>query len=214
MKALLYLHYKIELLKMKNKIQIPRKIIVASHNPGKVKEINILLNDIGIDALPVSKFSQEEPIEDGKTFAENALIKARSAKKLSQQTSLADDSGLCVDALNGDPGIYSARWAGENKDFNIAMSTIEKKTSALKNKNAYFICVLALVTENDEEYVFEGKIHGKLTFPPRGKKGFGYDPIFIPKNKLLTFGEMEPEHKDLISHRAQAFRKFKENIFC
>ena len=214
MKALLYLHYKIEQLKMKNKIQIPKKIIVASHNPGKVKEINILLNDIGIAALPVSKFSQEEPIEDGKTFAENALIKARSAKKLSQQTSLADDSGLCVDALNGDPGIYSARWAGENKDFNLAMSTIENKISTLKNKNAYFICVLALVTENDEEYVFEGKIHGKLTFPPRGKKGFGYDPIFIPENKLLTFGEMESEHKDLISHRAQAFRKFKENIFC
>jgi len=96
MKALLYLHYKIEQLKMKNKIQIPKKIIVASHNPGKVKEINILLNDIGIAALPVSKFSQEEPIEDGKTFAENALIKARSAKKLSQQTSLADDSGLML----------------------------------------------------------------------------------------------------------------------
>ena len=214
MKALLYLHYKIEQLKMKNKIQIPKKIIVASHNPGKVKEINILLNDIGIAALPVSKFSQEEPIEDGKTFAENALIKARSAKKISQQTSLADDSGLCVDVLDGDPGIYSARWAGENKDFNLAMSTIENKISTLKNKNAYFICVLALVTENDEEYVFEGKIHGKLTFPPRGKKGFGYDPIFIPENKLLTFGEMEPEYKDLISHRAQAFRKFKENIFC
>jgi len=199
---------------MENKIQIPKKIIVASHNPGKVKEINILLNDIGIAALPVSKFSQEEPIEDGKTFAENALIKARSAKKLSQQTSLADDSGLCVDALNGNPGIYSARWAGENKDFNLAMSKIENKIGTLKNKNAYFICVLALVTENDEEYVFEGKIHGKLTFPPRGKKGFGYDPIFIPETKLLTFGEMEPEHKDLISHRAQAFRKFKENIFC
>ena len=132
MKALLYLHYKIELLKMKNKIQIPKKIIVASHNPGKVKEINILLNDIGIAALPVSKFSQEEPIEDGKTFAENALIKARSAKKLSQQTSLADDSGLCVDSLNGAPGIYSARWAGENKDFNLAMSTIENKISTLK----------------------------------------------------------------------------------
>ena len=133
MKALLYLHYKIEQLKMKNKIQIPKKIIVASHNPGKVKEINILLNDIGIAALPVSKFSQEEPIEDGKTFAENALIKARSAKKLSQQTSLADDSGLCVDALNGDPGIYSARWAGENKDFNLAMR-IERKITNIKIK--------------------------------------------------------------------------------
>ncbi|MDB9761654.1 RdgB/HAM1 family non-canonical purine NTP pyrophosphatase [Alphaproteobacteria bacterium] len=198
---------------MKSKIQIPKKIIVASHNPGKVKEINILLNDIGITALPVSMFSQEEPIEDGKNFAENALIKARSAKKISKQVSLADDSGLCIDALDGDPGIYSARWAGKNKDFNLAMSKIEKKIRDLKNKNAYFICVLALVTENNEECVFEGKIQGKLTFPPRGKKGFGYDPIFIPENKLLTFGEMKPEHKDLISHRAIAFRKFKENIF-
>ena len=197
---------------MKNKIQIPNKIIIASHNPEKVKEINILLNDINVSALPISIFSKVEPIEDGKNFAQNALIKARNAKNLSNQTSLADDSGLCIDELNGDPGIYSARWAGKNKNFHEAMSIIEKKLINLDNKNAHFICALALVTEKNEEYVFEGKINGTLTFPPRGGKGFGYDPIFIPENKILTFGEMAPKQKDLISHRAKAFKQFKESI--
>jgi XTP/dITP diphosphohydrolase len=197
---------------MKNKIQIPNKIIIASHNPGKVKEINILLNDISVSALPISIFSKVEPIEDGKTFAQNALIKARNAKNLSNQTSLADDSGLCIDGLNGDPGIYSARWAGKNKTFHEAMSIIEKKLINIDNKNAHFICVLALVTEKNEEYVFEGKINGTLTFPPRGGKGFGYDPIFIPEKRILTFGEMAPKQKDLISHRAKAFKQFKESI--
>ena len=197
---------------MKNKIQIPNKIIIASHNPGKVKEINILLNDINVSALPISIFSKVEPIEDGKNFAQNALIKARNAKNLSNQTSLADDSGLCIDGLNGDPGIYSARWAGKNKLFHEAMSIIEKKLINIDNKNAHFICALALVTEKNEEYVFEGKINGTLTFPPRGGKGFGYDPIFLPENRILTFGEMDPKQKDLISHRAKAFKQFKESI--
>ena len=120
---------------MKNKIKVPREIIIASHNQGKVKEINILLNDIGIKASPISDYSQVEPIENGKSFKENALIKARNAVNLSKITSLADDSGLCVEALNGDPGIYSARWAGVNKDFNIAMSAIEEKLDGLNNKN-------------------------------------------------------------------------------
>jgi len=197
---------------MKNKIQIPNKIIIASHNPGKVKEINILLNDIRVSALPISIFSKVEPIEDGNSFAQNALIKARNAKNLSSQTSLADDSGLCIDGLNGDPGIYSARWAGKKKNFHEAMSIIEKKLINIDNKNAHFICTLALVTEKNEEYVFEGKINGTLTFPPRGKQGFGYDPIFIPENRILTFGEMGPKQKDLISHRAKAFKQFKESI--
>mgnify|MGYP000019856443 FL=1 len=197
---------------MKNKIQIPKTIVIASHNHGKVKEINILLNDINVTAIPISVFSKEEPIEDGNSFAQNALIKARNAKNLSKQTSLADDSGLCIDSLNGEPGIYSARWAGESKDFNLAMSIIEKQLINIENKNAHFFCALALVTENNEEYVFEGKINGKLTFPPRGNKGFGYDPVFIPENKTLTFGEMAPQEKELISHRAHAFNLFKENI--
>ena len=197
---------------MKNKIQIPKTIVIASHNHGKVKEINILLNDINVTTIPISVFSKKEPIEDGNSFAQNALIKARNAKNLSKQTSLADDSGLCIDSLNGEPGIYSARWAGESKNFNLAMSIIEKKLINIENKNAYFFCALALVTENNEEYIFEGKINGKLTFPPRGNKGFGYDPVFIPENKTLTFGEMPPQEKELISHRAHAFNQFKESI--
>ncbi|PPR16666.1 MAG: Non-canonical purine NTP pyrophosphatase [Alphaproteobacteria bacterium MarineAlpha9_Bin3] len=197
---------------MKNKIKIPREIVIASHNEGKVKEINTLLNDIGIKALPISNFSDIEPIENGNSFKENALIKARNAKKLSNTTSLADDSGLCVEGLNGAPGIYSARWAGPKKDFNKAMLLIEEKLKNINNKKAYFICALALVNEKNEEYVFEGKINGTLTFPKKGEMGFGYDPIFIPKNNTMTFGEMDPLKKELISHRAIAFKKFKENI--
>lgn len=197
---------------MNNKIELPREIIIASHNPGKVKEINILLNDIGIKASPISSFSNIEPIENGNNFEENALIKARNAKNLSNATSLADDSGLCIEALNGDPGIYSARWAGIEKNFNLAMALIEDKLQGINNKKAYFICALALVNEKNEEYVFEGRINGTIAFPQRGKMGFGYDPIFIPENHTITFGEMSPEEKDLISHRSKAFKKFKESI--
>ena len=197
---------------MINRIELPKEIIIASHNPGKVKEINILLNDIGIKAFPISLFSDIEPIENGNSFAENALIKARNARQLSNKTSLADDSGLCVDALDGAPGIYSARWAGVEKDFDLAMSLIEEKLQGIDNKKAYFICALAIVNEKNEEYVFEGKINGTLTFPKKGKRGFGYDPIFIPENHTITFGEMAPNEKDLISHRGVAFKKLKESI--
>ena len=197
---------------MINRIELPKEIIIASHNPGKVKEINILLNDIGIKAYPISLFSDIEPIENGSSFSENALIKARNARQLSNKTSLADDSGLCVDALDGAPGIYSARWAGAEKDFDLAMSLIEEKLQGIDNKKAYFICALAIVNEKNEEYVFEGKINGTLTFPKKGKRGFGYDPIFIPENHTITFGEMAPNEKDLISHRSVAFKKLKESI--
>jgi len=197
---------------MINRIELPKEIIIASHNPGKVKEINILLNDIGIKAFPISLFSDIEPIENGSSFSENALIKARNARQLSNKTSLADDSGLCIDALDGAPGIYSARWAGAEKDFDLAMSLIEEKLQGIDNKKAYFICALAIVNEKNEEYVFEGKINGTLTFPKKGKRGFGYDPIFIPENHTITFGEMAPNEKDLISHRGVAFKKLKESI--
>ena len=197
---------------MINRIELPKEVIIASHNPGKVKEINILLNDIGIKAFPISLFSDIEPIENGSSFSENALIKARNARQLSNKTSLADDSGLCVDALDGAPGIYSARWAGAEKDFDLAMSLIEEKLQGIDNKKAYFICALAIVNEKNEEYVFEGKINGTLTFPKKGKRGFGYDPIFIPENHTITFGEMAPNEKDIISHRGVAFKKLKESI--
>ena len=195
---------------MKNKIQIPKTIIIASHNLGKVKEINILLNDIGVSALPISTFSDKEPIEDGENFIENALIKARSAKNLSKQTSLADDSGLCIDSLNGEPGIYSARWAGINKDFKIAMSNIEEKMKGFKNKNAHFVCALALVTQKNEEYVFEGIVKGEILEKKRGDKGFGYDPVFLPEEYDQSFAELPFNEKNKISHRALALKKLNK----
>ena len=200
---------------MKNKIKVPREIIIASHNQGKVKEINILLNDIGIKASPISDYSQVEPIENGKSFKENALIKARNAVNLSKITSLADDSGLCVEALNGDPGIYSARWAGKERNFNLAMSKINDSIKKVENPNykCFFVCALSLSWPNGDNVTVTGKIDGKFSWPPKGNFGFGYDPIFKPLGYDETFGEMDPEFKHSISHRALAFKKLKSLCF-
>ena len=200
---------------MKNKIEINKneKIVIASHNKGKVKEIKDLLEPLSLKTISVSKFSIIEPKENGTNFKENALIKARSAHKLSGLNSLSDDSGLCIEALEGQPGIFSARWAGKEKNFSKAMNTIKKKLKNKTNTNAYFICALALITKDKKEFCFTGKIHGYISFPAKGHNGFGYDPIFIPKNFSKTFGEMLPSQKKLISHRTLAFNKFKESIF-
>ncbi len=199
---------------MKNKIILDKndELIVASHNQGKVKEINILLQPLGIKTRSISEYSNKEPIEDGLTFEENALIKAQSANNLTGMNSLSDDSGLCIEALNGKPGIYSARWAGPNKSFDLAMTKIEKLLKDKQNKNAYFVCALALVTKNKKSFSFIGTVKGKISFPPKGTNGFGYDPIFIPDNYRKSFGEMLPSEKDIISHRSNAFKKFKEAL--
>jgi len=199
---------------MKKKIEINKKdkIIIASHNKGKVKEINLLLKPLKLEAIAISKYSNVEPLENGTTFEENALIKAHQANKLTGLNSLSDDSGLCIEALNGSPGIYSSRWAGKEKNFTKAIKIIEKKLINYKNANAYFVCSLALVTKSKESFCFTGKIHGKLKFPPKGNNGFGYDPIFIPNNYKKSFGEMSAHEKDKISHRTIAFNKFKEAI--
>ena len=199
---------------MKNKIILDKndELIVASHNQGKVKEINILLQPLGIKTRSISEYSNKEPIEDGLTFEENALIKAQSANNLTGMNSLSDDSGLCIEALNGKPGIYSARWAGPNKSFDLAMTKIEKLLKDKQNKNAYFVCALALVTKNKKSFSFIGTVKGKISFPPKGTNGFGYDPIFIPDNYRKSFGEMLPSEKDVISHRSDAFTKFKEAL--
>jgi len=199
---------------MKNKIILDKndELIVASHNQGKVKEINILLQPLGIKTRSISEYSNKEPIEDGLTFEENALIKAQSANNLTGMNSLSDDSGLCIEALNGKPGIYSARWAGPNKSFDLAMTKIEKLLKDKQNKNAYFVCALALVTKNKKSFSFIGTVKGKISFPPKGTNGFGYDPIFIPDNYRKSFGEMLPSEKDIISHRSDAFKKFKEAL--
>ena len=192
-------------------MKLPRgaTLVLASHNAGKVREIGELLAPFGLTVKSAAELNLPEPDETELTFAGNALLKARAAAKASGLPALADDSGLCVTGLNGDPGIYSARWAGDAKDFAAAMARIDRE---LKEKHATdfaakFVCALALVTPGGEEKVFEGEVHGTLTFPPRGAQGFGYDPIFIMDGMAETFGEIDPDRKHAISHRAKAFEK-------
>ncbi len=189
---------------------IPKQLLIATNNKGKFFEIEYLLNQINIKAIPTFQFNIEEPEETGKTFAENSLLKAGYYGSKTGLMALADDSGLCVDAMNGEPGIYSARFAkndrGEN-DFNFAF---EKISAAIKNNNyaAHFICNLGFFDpKTNFEISFEGRVDGNLTFPALGNKGFGYDPIFIKNGMNQTFGEIDPKEKDQISHRADAFLK-------
>ncbi|MEY4880540.1 MAG: hypothetical protein RJB62_2009 [Pseudomonadota bacterium] len=189
-------------------LQTGATLVVASHNPGKVREIEELLAPYSFAPKGAAELGLAEPEENGATFIDNALIKSRSAAKLSGLPSLADDSGLCVEALNGAPGIYSARWAGPEKDFALAMHRVETELGANPERRAYFVCVLALSLPDGRDETFEGRVYGTLTFPPRGKQGFGYDPIFVPEGGHLTFGEMDPGSKHAISHRAKAFAKF------
>jgi XTP/dITP diphosphohydrolase len=187
------------------------RLVIASHNQGKVREIRELISPLGIAVQSSAELDLPEPEETGATFAENAKLKSYSACQHSGLASLSDDSGLAVDILEGAPGIYSARWAGPNKDFTMAMQRIQdeiqNKTSH-DNVSAHFICALSLSLPSGEHHIFEGKVDGTLTFPPRGEKGFGYDPIFIPNGYDITFAEMSPEKKHDISHRADAFQKF------
>jgi XTP/dITP diphosphohydrolase len=185
-------------------------LVVASHNQGKVREIRELLEPFGLVVKGAAELDLPEPEETGTSFAENAALKARAAAEASGMTALADDSGLSVDALGGAPGIHSARWAGPKKDFSAAMARVERE---LKEKDATdfsakFVCALALAEPGAEPEVFEGEVHGRLVFPPRGQKGFGYDPIFIAQGMSETFGEIDPPLKHKISHRARAFAKF------
>jgi XTP/dITP diphosphohydrolase len=188
------------------------RIVIASHNPGKVREIGELLQPLGFSVVSAGELGLPEPEETGTTFAENALIKARAAAAASGLPALADDSGLCVDALDGAPGIHSARWGGPEKDFAMAMRLIEEKLQAAgattpDRRRAHFVCALALAWPDGEARVFEGEVHGRLVWPPRGEKGFGYDPVFVPEGHELTFAEMEPEKKHAMSHRARAFER-------
>lgn len=189
-----------------------KELVIATHNKGKAKEIAELLEGYIEKFYTAGELGLSEPVEDGATFVENALIKARSGAKESGKLCLADDSGLAVNALNGDPGIYSARWAGPDKDFNMAMEKVVAALNDFEDKSAAFICVLALCWPNGREEVFEGRVEGKITWPAYGEKGFGYDPIFIPDGYDVTFAEMEPEDKHKISHRADAFKKLKERF--
>jgi len=192
-------------------MRLPRgtQLVVASHNAGKVREIKALLGPHGIEAISAGSLGLAEPEETGATFAANAQIKALAAAKAGRHAALADDSGLCVDALEGAPGIHSARWAGPTKDFRIAMTRIhdELRHKGPSTSAAKFVCALCVALPNGEQQTFEGEVHGHLTFPPRGDHGFGYDPIFVAEDMDQTFAEIDPARKHAMSHRARAFEK-------
>ena len=184
-------------------------LVIASHNAGKVREFQDLLLPLHIPVRSAAEISLEEPEETGDSFEANAVLKARAAALASGMRALADDSGLVVPALDGAPGIYSARWAGPTKDFTFACTRVAQ---ALQERGenpcgaaAYFVCALALAQPDGSCITLRGEVHGTLTFPARGSHGFGYDPIFIPTGYTQTFGEMSPQQKHAISHRAQAF---------
>lgn len=191
------------------------RLVVASHNAGKVSEITGLIAPFGVGVVSAAALHLPEPDETGDSFEENALIKARAAAMATRLPALADDSGLCVDALSGAPGIHSARWAGPNKDFARAMARIEDELEACgaQSLRAHFVCVLAMAWPDGSDAVFRGEMHGRVVFPPRGRNGFGYDPIFVADGMDRTFGEIEPAQKHAMSHRAKAFAKLIEVVF-
>jgi len=207
------------------------KLVIATHNPGKLREIAALVEPLGISCVGAEELGLPEPDEIGVTFADNADLKAREAADLSGLPALADDSGLCVEALAGRPGIFSARWAmadpslppeagpGEvsgDRDFNLAMKRVHDELEALgpeASRNAHFVCALALCWPDGHCEWFEGRVDGTIVWPPRGGNGFGYDPIFLPAGGEQTFGEMDPAEKHAISHRADAFRKLVAALF-
>ncbi len=188
----------------------PGRLVIASHNEGKVREIRALLVPYGIEPVSAKSLDLPEPEETGTTFVANAELKAMQAADLSGLPALADDSGLCVEALNGDPGIFSARWAGEAKDFDLAMQLVEDNLQKLgpdTDRDAHFVCALALAWPDGHVEWFEGRVEGKLVWPPRGDNGFGYDPMFLPDGHDRTFGEMATDEKTPLTHRADAFRQ-------
>jgi len=193
--------------------EIGRKLVVATHNAGKLREIHELLAPLGIECVGAAELDLPEPEETGNTFVDNAELKAREAADLSGLPALSDDSGLSVDALHGMPGIFSARWAEDedgNRDFGRAMERVWQEVQEAgpeAGHDAHFTCVLSLAWPDGDIESFEGKVHGTLVWPPRGEKGFGYDPIFVATGMDKTFAEIEPADKHAISHRAEAFRK-------
>jgi XTP/dITP diphosphohydrolase len=194
--------------------EIGPKLVIATHNPGKLREIAALIEPLGIECVGAEELGLPEPEEIGVTFVDNADLKAREAADLSGFPALADDSGLCVDAIQDRPGIFSARWAEDaegNRDWMRAMKKVWDEVQATEPDAppaAHFVCALSLAWPNDgQTEAFEGRVDGTLTWPPRGDKGFGYDPIFVPIGHEQTFGEIDPEEKHKISHRADAFAK-------
>ncbi|MCU0838507.1 MAG: RdgB/HAM1 family non-canonical purine NTP pyrophosphatase [Rhodospirillales bacterium] len=183
------------------------RLVIASHNPGKVREIGALIQPFAVAVVSAGALGLREPEETGATFVDNALLKARASATGSGLPALADDSGLVVPALGGEPGIHSARWGGPEKDFALAMAKVEAALAGHADRRAHFTCALALAWPDGHAEVFEGHVFGHLVWPPRGSRGFGYDPIFVADGDTMTFGEIDPERKHAISHRAAAFRQ-------
>jgi XTP/dITP diphosphohydrolase len=199
--------------------RLPGRIVAATHNAGKLREIRELLGPHGVAAMGAAELGLVEPDETGLTFRDNAALKAEAAARASGAPALADDSGLCFEALGDAPGVHSARWAGESKDFGAAMARVEQELRAAgapQPWRAHFVSVLALAWPDGRTETFEGRVDGDLVFPPRGTAGFGYDPIFRPDGHARTFGEMSAQEKHgipldgslALSHRARAFQKF------
>jgi XTP/dITP diphosphohydrolase len=186
------------------------RLVAATHNAGKAREIEALL-DGNYRIVTAAEANVPEPEETESTFTGNALLKARHAAAVSGEVSIADDSGLSIPALDGAPGIFSARWAGPDKDFALAMRKVEERLEerGVRAAEAFFTSSLAVAWPDGPAVVVEGRVEGRLTFPPRGHRGFGYDPIFIPEGETQTFGEMDPDAKERISHRTRAFAKLR-----
>lgn len=190
---------------MRLRLSEGKKLVIATHNAGKLREIAALLAPLGVETVGAGALGLAEPEETGDTFEANAELKAHAAAEASGLPALADDSGLVVPALDGAPGIYSARWAGPSKDFAHAMRRVEDKLAGKTDRRAHFVAVLSLAWPDGHVETFRGEAHGHLVWPPRGAHGFGYDPIFVHDGHSMTYGEMDPEEKHRISHRAVAF---------
>ena len=198
---------------------IPRgEMVAATHNPGKLKELAALMEPLGFSVTSAGEAGLPEPEETETTFEGNADLKSVAAARATGKIALSDDSGLAVQALDGAPGIYSARWAGPDKDFSVAMQKVEEALQAKSapdgqvDRRAKFVCVLSLAWPDGETETFRGEVQGRLVWPPRGDRGFGYDPIFVADGQDITFGEMEPARKHAMSHRAMAFAKLKARL--
>jgi XTP/dITP diphosphohydrolase len=193
---------------MKPRLIKGSRLVVATHNPGKAREIAVLLGG-DFEVLSADQAAVPEPNETESTFIGNAVLKARHAAAISGLPALADDSGLSVRGLGGQPGIYSARWAGPTKDFAIAMARVETELADTADRSAFFTCALAVAWPDGSVFAVEGIVEGDLAFPARGARGFGYDPIFMPEGGTETFGEMDPTAKEAISHRTRAFAQLR-----
>lgn len=189
----------------------PGRLIAATHNLGKVAELKDLFEPLGFEVVSAAALDLDEPDETEFTFAGNALIKARAASAATGAPALSDDSGLAVTALGGMPGVHTADWAGHPRDFYRAMDKVERELQAISatDRSAKFVCCLAVVWPDGHEETFLGEAHGTLTWPPRGEMGFGFDPVFVPLGRDITFAELDPSDKHAMSHRADAFRKLK-----